>query len=66
MGRSFRTGEILNRMPFSSIRDHSHQEDHIFGERDFKIVCHFNSMQEALLGERILIERDEPELNGRV
>ena len=65
IGKSFRTGNFLNRMPFSSIRNHSHEEDHPFSENDFKIIQYCNSHQEALIGEKILIEKMSPELNSR-
>ena len=63
IGRSFRTGQYLNRMPFSSIRNHSHERDHNFSEKDFKIIGRFSSHQEALIAERILISKMKPELN---
>ena len=65
IGKSFRTGNFLNRMPFSSIRNHSHEEDHPFSENNFKIIHYCNTHEEALIGERILIEKMSPELNNR-
>ena len=65
IGKSFRTGEFLNRMPFSSIRNHSHENDHPFNESNFKILHKFGDYQEALIGEKILIEKMDPELNAR-
>ena len=52
IGKSFRTGEFLNKMPFSSIRNHSHEKDHPFNENNFKILQHCTSHQEALIGEK--------------
>ena len=63
IGRSFRTGQYLNKMPFSSIRDHSLEMDHPFSETDFKIIARFSSQQETLIGEKILINKIKPELN---
>ena len=65
MGKSFRTGQFLNKMPFSSVRNHSHEEDHPFNENDFKIIQFCNSHQDALIGEKFLIEKIKPELNNR-
>ena len=64
-GKSFRTGQFLNKMPFSSVRNHSHEEDHPFNENDFKIIQYCHSHQDALIGEKFLIEKIKPELNNR-
>ena len=66
IGKSYRTERYLNKMPFSSIRNHSHEEDHPFNENNFKIIQRYSSHQEALIGEKILIERLNPELNNRI
>ena len=66
IGKSYRTERYLNKMPFSSIRNHSHDEDHPFNESNFKIIQYCRNHQEALIGEKILIERLKPELNNRV
>ena len=63
MGKSHRTGNFLQKMSFSTIRNHSHEQDHPFTERDFEIVARFRGPGEALLGEKLLIKRDNPELN---
>ncbi|MEL6606368.1 MAG: reverse transcriptase domain-containing protein [Cyanobacteria bacterium J06614_10] len=63
IGKSFRTGQYLNKMPFSAIREHSHTEDHRFSRDDFKIAARFNTTDETLIGEKILINKHKPELN---
>ena len=41
MGKSIRTGRILNRQQFSAIRNHSFDLDHRFNEQNFKIISKF-------------------------
>lgn len=65
MGKSYRTGNYLNKMPFSAIREHSHEQDHPFSEKDFSILCKFSSEQDAFLGEKIFIESLKPGLNSQ-
>ena len=50
-------------MKFSAIRDHSHETDHPFSEKDFTIIARFNNSEDATLGEKILIGKQNPELN---
>ena len=63
IGKSFRTGQYLGRMPFSAIRDHSMEHDHGFSEKDFEIIVRFQSDEDTLIGERILIDKLKPEIN---
>ena len=63
IGRSYRTGQYLNRMPFSSVRNHSQESDHPFSDKNFRILARFSSNQEALMGEKILISKEKPALN---
>ena len=63
LGKSHRTGLYLNQMKFSAIRDHSLETDHPFSEKDFTIVARFNNSEDAILGEKILIGKQNPELN---
>ena len=63
LGKSYRSGKFLHRMAFSAIRNHSHEKDHFFTEKDFEIVARFRSHREALLGEKLLIKKENPELN---
>ena len=63
LGKSYRTGLYLGRMPFSAIRNHSLDEDHPFSEMDFTILARFSNSEDALLGEKILISKQNPELN---
>ena len=65
IGKSFRTERYLKKMPFSSIRNHSHEKDHPFNESNFKIIQYCGSHEEALIGEKILIEKLNPALNNR-
>ena len=51
-------------MPFSAIREHSQTEDHQFNKEHFKILARFNTAEETFLGEKILIEKQKPELNS--
>ena len=63
MGKSFRSGNFLQKMPFSAIRDHSHKEDHPFSDRNFEIIARFRSNCDALVGEKLLIKDQSPEIN---
>ena len=63
MGKSFRTGQWLNKMPFSAIRSHSHAQDHPFSEKDFTILGKFRSEGDAFISEKLLISKMNPELN---
>ena len=50
-------------MAFSAIRNHSHEKDHMFTDKDFTILAKFRSAQDALLGEKLLIKKHNPEIN---
>ena len=63
IGKSFRTGHPLNTMPFSAIREHSHENDHLFSENDFKILERLGNTEETLIGEKLLIDKYKPQLN---
>ena len=63
LGKSYRSGKFLQKMAFSAIRDHSHERDHPFSESDFEIVARFSNQREALLGEKLLIKKDNPDIN---
>ena len=65
MGRSYRTGNFLNKMPFSAIRNHSREQDHPFSENDFSILGRFNNEQDTFLGEKMFINALNPELNSQ-
>lgn len=63
MGKSYRSGRFLNTMPFSAIRDHSRKEDHLFSPIDFEIIAKCRSNKEALISEKLLINKYKPVLN---
>ena len=63
MGRSHRTGNILQKPPFSAIREHSHTQDHPFNANEFKIIAKFKDSNDAFIGESILIQKHNPDLN---
>lgn len=63
LGRSHRTGTILQKPPFSAIRDHSHTYDHPFSINDFKIIAKFSNSTDTFIGESILIQKNNPDLN---
>ena len=64
MGKSYRTRNYLNKLSFSAVRDHSHENDHPYSENDFEIVGRFGSEQDAFIGEKIIIQQINPELNN--
>ena len=63
IGKSFRTGMYLSRMSFSAVREHSLEADHVFSDRDFKIIARFQNDEETFIGEKLLIQKLRPELN---
>ena len=63
LGRSHRTGTLLQKPPFSAIRDHSHTYDHPFNINDFKIIARFSNSTDTFIGESILIKKNNPDLN---
>ena len=63
IGKSYRFGRFLQRCAFSAIRNHSHEADHPFTEKDFEIIARFNSQTDALIGEKLLIKHHNPEIN---
>ena len=63
MGRSHRTGTLLQKPPFSAIRDHSHKFDHPFNINNFKIIARFQNSTDTFTGESILIQKSNPDLN---
>ena len=63
LGRSHRTGTILQKPPFSAIRDHSHTYDHPFSMDNFKIIARFSNSTDTFIGESILIHKNNPDLN---
>ena len=63
LGKSFRTGQYLNKMSFSAVRNHSHSLDHPFSERDFIILARFRNDVDTFIGEKILINKMNPSLN---
>ncbi len=63
IGKSVRTGRYLNRMQFSTIRNHSIEEDHSFNVEDFKILASFGNRTDTFIGEKYFIKKIKPELN---
>ena len=63
MGKSFRSGQFLQKTSFSAVRNHSRDKDHPFSMDDFEIIARFRSHYDALIGERLLINKLNPELN---
>lgn len=63
LGKSYRTEKFLQIMAFSAIRNHSHTEDHLFTDKDFQIMARFRSPKDALVGEKLLIQKHNPEIN---
>ena len=63
LGKSHRTGMLLQKPPFSAIREHSHTFDHPYTIDNFKIVAKFNNAVDTFIGESILINKHNPELN---
>ena len=61
-GFSVRTGLPLQSPPFSAIRDHSFQEDHLITPQQFKILAKSNSTDLRLL-ESLYIHKEKPSLN---
>ena len=64
IGKSFRTGMYLSKMPFSAVRDHSMERDHAFSDRDFKIIARFQNAEDTFIAEKLLIQKLSPELNA--
>ena len=63
IGKSHRTGAWLQKPPFSAIREHSHKYDHPFNMNDFKIISRFQNSTDTFIGESILIQKSNPDLN---
>lgn len=63
IGKSYRSGKFLHKMSFSAVRDHSLNNDHPFTQNDFQIIGRFGTHGDALLGEKLLIKKLDPELN---
>ena len=63
IGRSHRTGMILQKPPFSAIRDHSHTYDHPFNINNFKIIAKLQNSSDTFITESILIHKHNPDLN---
>ena len=63
MGKSYRTGKFLDKMPFSAVRNHARSNDHRFDVKDFKIMARFRNQSDAFIGEKLLINRHNPEIN---
>ena len=61
-GFSVRTGQPLQSPPFSSIREHSQQHDHVITSKQFKILTKSNALDLRLL-ESIYISKFKPTLN---
>ena len=64
IGKSFRTGMFLSKMPFSAVREHSFEHDHAFSVKDFKIIARFQNAEDTFIAEKILIQKLGPELNA--
>ena len=47
-------------MAFSAVRNHSRENDHLISDKDFRIVARFRNSREALIGEKLLIDKLEP------
>ena len=63
-GKSFRTGNYLNKPSFSAIREHSHQHDHQFKTEDFSIISLHSNRLDMLLSESMAIKDLSPQLNS--
>ena len=63
IGKSFRTGMYLTKMPFSAVRDHSMEQDHAFSDKDFKIIARLQNAEDTFIAEKLLIQKLRPELN---
>ena len=64
IGKSFRTGLYLSKMPFSAVRDHSTEHDHPFSDKDFKILARLQNNEDTFIAEKLLIKKLTPELNA--
>ena len=62
-GVSFRTNRPLNKVDFSSIREHCHEKDHRFQIDNFSILSTCNSKNDLKLLESIYIHNEKPSLN---
>ena len=63
MGRSFRTNLPLSRPQHSAIRDHSHNNDHLFTYDSFRILNSTPFRSDLLTLESFYINKMKPELN---
>ena len=65
-GLSFRTGFPLSKPSFSAVRQHSHDHDHPFTNRDFEILTFASNRLDLVISESILIRKMKPELNNHL
>ena len=63
IGKSYRSGKFLHKMPFSAVRNHSLENDHPFAVKDFTIIGRFRTHSDAMLGEKLLIKKLRPDIN---
>ena len=63
-GLSLRTSRPLNKPSHSAIREHSHDNDHLFTYQDFKILTTASNRLDLIISESILITKMKPELNN--
>ena len=66
LGKSFRTEQLLQSPTFSAIREHSHNNNHTFNSKDFKIIARLQHESEVFIAEQLLIDKYKPELNRQI
>ena len=65
LGRSIRTNRPLNKLAFSAIRDHSHQQDHPLSLESFSILASSRtSDMELLTLESLFTIKEKPSINN--
>ena len=65
-GISPRTNKPITNPSFSSIREHSHEHDHVFTSDDFRIIHKLDDHSDRKLLESIYIKYHKPELNTQL
>ena len=63
-GVSCRTYRPLSNPSFSSIREHSHQHDHLFTDRNFKVLSKTSDRLDLITLESLFIQKMKPSLNN--
>ena len=62
-GLSFRAGGMLAKPMNSSIREHSHEHDHVINKENFQVLETFTSDNDLLILESLWIWKKRPTLN---